>query len=1074
MLKRLYVIVLLLGVHYCASCQSNLESYLKGSSKITCHQMPEQNNMLLRQKYINNLEKGQALKFAESFEVNFNPSKNGTWESITEARSMWRLRIQSRGALSLNLGFESFFLPKTASFYVVDSKEELVLGPLTKNDNEDHLQYWTPAITSDELMLVVEIDNDEKEDLQLSITKVNHDFIGINELQSGSCNLDVVCGISNGFPEVEAYRDIIRSVGMYTISGTDICSGFLINNTGQDCRPFFITAFHCGVVASNAPSVVTYWKYENSTCRVPGSSASGGFGDGQRTIYNSGSTLRASYSNTDFTLLEFDDEIPLEAEAFLAGFDVSDQLAEKSICIHHPNLEEKRISFENDPVHVGTWQGDEAMIPSGDHLIVNDWDLGTTEGGSSGAPLFNEEGKAIGQLHGGEASCSNNAYDSYGWLHKSWEGGGEPTNSLKPWLDPLALGIEVLDGKECSFALNLENVYAEICRDQAFFMNSITVSESFNGPVSLSALNVPSNLSISFGSTIINPGETSSISIDNLDDLEAGFYSIIFEASDGSNASTINFQFSLYDALPEIPSLSLPLNAAGQIKISPQFVWESDEFISTYHFRLAEDLNFNNVLFESADLNKNTIQLDFDLMAQQTYYWQVKGFNSCGESNWSDSFSFTVENIECTLQSSADVPIAIDSESPNVIFSELIFNGGGLVSSLTLENVRGNHSFIGDLIMSLISPNGTEVVLVDENCGPNEDFDLSFDDNALSNVPCPYDDGGTYLPAQSLSAFTGQEANGKWVLRIEDVASLDGGSLENWDLKICVNPESDCTVRLINPVESFCNNEFFDFEFKIGQGFESISSAVFQIQPSQGTVPTGFGKIISQTQEAIIYRVNENLDASVGSYDGSFFLTDSSGKQDDLTFSFYIDPLPNQVLLLEPSNEEDKVQNDLEFSWEIDALADSYRVIVSKESDFTDLFINETVQINKYASNVNFEENTKYYWKVYAINECAEIESNFFTFTTDFFNSTTNKQATAFQLYPNPAKDFIKIAFEEFYIGLLEVSVFSSNGQLVAKKSISYKGDQYELNVIDLPTGLYLVKLETQKDTYRGMFLIQK
>ena len=46
------------------------------------------------------------------------------------------------------------------------------------------------------------------------------------------------------------------------------------------------------------------------------------------------------------------------------------------------------------------------------------WELGVTEGGSSGSALFDDEGRIIGQLFGGSAACAgvddNGGSDVYG------------------------------------------------------------------------------------------------------------------------------------------------------------------------------------------------------------------------------------------------------------------------------------------------------------------------------------------------------------------------------------------------------------------------------------------------------------------------------------------------------------------------------------------------------------------------------------------------------------------------------------------------------------------------------------
>ena len=74
------------------------------------------------------------------------------------------------------------------------------------------------------------------------------------------------------------------------------------------------------------------------------------------------------------------------------------------------------------------------------HWRVADWEDGTTEPGSSGSPLFDADHRIVGQLHGGEASCSYNVNDYYGKFSTSWN------NGLSGWLDPNNTGTLVLDG----------------------------------------------------------------------------------------------------------------------------------------------------------------------------------------------------------------------------------------------------------------------------------------------------------------------------------------------------------------------------------------------------------------------------------------------------------------------------------------------------------------------------------------------------------------------------------------------------------------------------------------------------
>ena len=94
--------------------------------------------------------------------------------------------------------------------------------------------------------------------------------------------------------------------------------------------------------------------------------------------------------------------------------------------------------------------------PANSHWEVLPWDAtvsgqSVTEGGSSGSPLYNANGRVIGQLHGGSSiNCSTPSADPgiYGAVAYSWTNGGATDNrrKLQPWLDPDATGATVLDG----------------------------------------------------------------------------------------------------------------------------------------------------------------------------------------------------------------------------------------------------------------------------------------------------------------------------------------------------------------------------------------------------------------------------------------------------------------------------------------------------------------------------------------------------------------------------------------------------------------------------------------------------
>jgi PKD repeat protein len=111
--------------------------------------------------------------------------------------------------------------------------------------------------------------------------------------------------------------------------------------------------------------------------------------------------------------------------------------------IHHPSGDIKKICLDSNALSAATWSSAQCWR-------VANWDLGVTEPGSSGSPLFDRNKRVVGQLYGGSAACSgtndNNQPDYYGRFSVSWTGGGTNSTRLSNWLDPTNTGATVVDG----------------------------------------------------------------------------------------------------------------------------------------------------------------------------------------------------------------------------------------------------------------------------------------------------------------------------------------------------------------------------------------------------------------------------------------------------------------------------------------------------------------------------------------------------------------------------------------------------------------------------------------------------
>lgn len=412
---------------------------------------------LLRKAELRDQKFGSGVfRFAEAIDVEITPANSGTWETLPDGRSIWRMRLSSPGAQSLNLGFLKYRMPDGGqlSIFPPDLENNRPIRDFTAADNEAHEQLWTPIFRGDELALEVVLPAGiPRDELALTLAKVNHGFRGLKADKiggdtSGACNIDVACTNDPTVGNlIQAYADQIRSVGAYTLGGVDTCSGALINNTNNDGTPYFLTAEHCGISPANAPSMVVYFNFENSTCRTPGSAESGQVGDGDLSQFNSGAIHRAENAASDFCLVELDDPIPPAYNVFFSGWDRAFTNG-PATGIHHPAVAEKRISFDLD----------DTVDDGATHVRVLDWNHGTTEGGSSGSPLYNLAGRIIGDLTGGNAACGNDEYDTYGRISVSWTGGGTTATRLSDWLDPASSGVTQLDGVNQDDTLSINDV----------------------------------------------------------------------------------------------------------------------------------------------------------------------------------------------------------------------------------------------------------------------------------------------------------------------------------------------------------------------------------------------------------------------------------------------------------------------------------------------------------------------------------------------------------------------------------------------------------------------------------------
>lgn len=397
---------------------------------------------------INDLRRDIPWRFGTELSVNLSMNTSGTWDQLPNGDRIWRLNIVSDGAKTLNFVFSDFFLPTGASLYFYNQERSDLLGAYTSSQNREDRQLGTWFVEGDNIWIEYYEPRAESGNGSLQISKVVHGYRSVSQTQmdgkalndSGPCNHDVDCSVGEDF---DSLKNVLkRSVAMFILGGS-VCSGTLINNTDNNNAPYFLTANHCDNGNTAVWAFRFNWVSPNPSCGTTTNSTNGNFN--QTT---SGATKLANNSKSDVMLVHIDANLPSAWNLTWAGWNRSDtDIPVFAVGIHHPAGDIMKVCRDDQsPLKVNlNFNGN----PTAQMWRINDWDLGVTEGGSSGSALFDQNGRIVGQLAGGAAACvgtnDNGQPDFYGRFATSWDFGTTDNTRLSNWLDPQGTGATSID-----------------------------------------------------------------------------------------------------------------------------------------------------------------------------------------------------------------------------------------------------------------------------------------------------------------------------------------------------------------------------------------------------------------------------------------------------------------------------------------------------------------------------------------------------------------------------------------------------------------------------------------------------
>lgn len=362
--------------------------------------------------------------------VNIDAYNFGTFDYLANGDVIWRLKITSKDAKALNALFDYFNLPNGVKLFIYNPDKSIVLGAYTSELNNKDNVLAIQVLPGEEMILEFNIPNYITDYSFFHLGEICYIYRDVLfEKSSGACNVNVACSEGNNWTN---QKNGVAKIQLRAGSYTYLCTGSLVNNTNNDCTPYFLTADHCGYESST--SDLNYWifyfNYEATTCA--GTSPQYTTHTVTGCTFVASDNYGATSTGSDFYLVKFKNNVPINYNPYYNGWSRSTSISSSGVGIHHPSGDIKKISTYQNTLSSGysTHWSVRWVATANGH--------GVTEGGSSGSPLFNNNGNIIGTLTGGGSDCSaTDQSDYYGKFSYHWASNGTTSDKqLKPWLDP--------------------------------------------------------------------------------------------------------------------------------------------------------------------------------------------------------------------------------------------------------------------------------------------------------------------------------------------------------------------------------------------------------------------------------------------------------------------------------------------------------------------------------------------------------------------------------------------------------------------------------------------------------------
>jgi len=471
----------------------------------------------------------------------------------------------------------------------------------------------------------------------------------------------------------------------------------------------------------------------------------------------------------------------------------------------------------------------------------------------------------------------------------------------------------------------------------------------------------------------------------------------------------------LFSQIPA-PNLIEPQNNAVGVSLFPYFDWSDVENATSYSLQLSTSADFEFLIINETGLTVSNFETPQSVELEQfvQYFWRASASIGGQTSQWSEVWSFSTEyvpslpvllepeNGETNVPLSPEflwqpvlnatgyhLQVSTDDEFSNIIIDEPNLTGASFLGSGL--NFETQYWWRVLAFNPLISTPWSEVWFFITGNSIIIGNGTSF--NSTNIYPAPY--GNAFSGARQQFLILADEIN--------EAAGYPGLIL---NIGFNVQSTNNCGVlndfqikmkqTNANSITSFDNEDLFQYYSNssyqpiVGWNNHSLDEPFNWDGVSNILIDICFSNYPNApTANASTYYTETSFTSAVFDYSN-----ENSNICNNNTNAFLSNLRPNILFstgaitwpiinLIDPINNAVNVSLTPTFTWNCTTSEYPYHIQVSANPDFSELLINEIVNVETYESAIELDINTQYWWRVGIEDDGYYIWSDIWTFTTE-------------------------------------------------------------------------------------------